>query len=201
MRKFLFFAAAALLLLAPATSRAQSQTDEHKFEAGVVFTAVGAENLGESSKGLGARFAYNFNDHFALDAEGSLFPRTSLGNNQTAQNTQAFVGIKAGARSRYAGVFAKVRPGVMRIGNSVSGFDCSSRGSFEVCRPERGHLALDAGLVAEFYPSPRTIVRLDLGDTIVRFRTAGRNFFNGTDVSSTSVTHNFQAGIGFGYRF
>lgn len=199
MRKFLFFAAAALLLLAPATSRAQ--TDEHKFEAGVVFTAIGAEQLDESSKGLGVRFAYNLNEHFALDAEGSLFPRRTLGNNQTAQNVQGFVGIKAGARSKYVGLFAKARPGAMVIGNSVSGFDCSSRGSFSVCRPERSHLALDAGVVAEFYPSSRTIVRVDLGDTIVRFRTAGRNVFQGTEVSSSSVSHNFQASIGFGYRF
>jgi len=199
MRKFLFFAAAALLLLAPATS--QAQTDEHKFEAGVVFTAVGAENLDQSSKGLGARLTYNLNEHFALDAEGSLFPRTSLGNSQTAQNVQGFAGVKAGARSKYVGVFAKVRPGVMWIGNSVSGFDCSSRGTFNVCRPERNHLALDAGVVTEFYPSSRTIVRVDLGDTIVRFRSAGRNVFDGTQVSSSNVSHNFQAGIGFGYRF
>ena len=199
MRKFLFFTAAALLLLVPATSRAQ--TDEHKFEAGVVFTAIGAEQLDQSSKGLGVRFGYNLNEHFAIDAEGSLFPRTTFGNNQTAQNVQGFAGVKAGARSKYVGVFAKARPGVMWIGNSVSGFDCSSRGSFNVCRPERNHLALDAGVVAEVYPSSRTIIRVDLGDTIVRFRSAGRNVFDGTQVSSSSVSHNFQASIGFGYRF
>jgi hypothetical protein len=201
MRKFIFFAAAALLSLVPAASRAQAQIDEHRFEAGVVFTAIGAESLDQSSKGLGARLTYNFTDNFALDAEGSLFPRDSLGNNQTAQNVQGFVGVKAGARSRYVGVFGKVRPGVMSIGNSVSGFDCDSRGSFNVCRPERSHLALDAGLVTEFYPTSRTIVRLDLGDTIVRFNSAGRNVFDGTQVSSSDVTHNFQVSLGFGYRF
>ena len=201
MRKFLFFAAAALLMLAPATSRAQAQTDEHKFEVGVVYTAIGVEQLDQSSKGLGARFAYNLNDNFAVDAEGSLFPRDGLGNNQTGQNTQGFVGLKAGVRSKYVGVFGKVRPGVMHIGTSISGFDCDSGGSFNVCRPDRSHLALDAGVVTEFYPTSRTIVRVDLGDTIVRFRSAGRNVFDGTQVSSSSVSHNFQVSIGFGYRF
>jgi hypothetical protein len=199
MRKILFFTAAALFMLVPAT--AQAQTDEHKFEAGVVFTALGAESFDQSSKGLGARLTYNFTDNFALDAEGSLFPRTSLGNNQTGQNAQGFVGVKAGARSKYVGLFAKARPGLMSIGNSVSGFDCSSRGSVNVCRPEHSHLALDAGVVAEVYPTSRTIIRVDLGDTIVRFKTAGRNVFQGTDVSSTDISHNFQASIGFGYRF
>ena len=201
MRKLLFFTAAALLLTVPATSRAQAQTDEHKFEAGMGFTAIGAESLDGSSKGLGARVTYNFTDNFALDAEGSLFPRTALGNSQVAQNVQGFAGVKAGVRSKYVGLFAKARPGVMRIGNSVSGFDCSSRGFFNVCRPERSHLAFDAGVVTEFYPTTRTIVRVDLGDTVVRFKSAGRNVFDGTDVSSTDVTHNFQVGIGFGYRF
>jgi hypothetical protein len=199
MRQRFLFTIIALLLLAPVSS--QAQTEEHKFEAGVVFTAIGAETLDESSKGLGARFGYNINDHFALDAETSFFPRRSFGNNQTGQNVQGFVGVKAGARSKYVGVFGKVRPGVMSIGDSISGFDCDSRGTFNVCRPERSHLALDAGVVAEVYPSSRTIIRLDLGDTIIRFKQAGRNVFNGTQVSSTDISHNFQLGIGFGYRF
>lgn len=199
MSKFFFFTAAALIMLLPATS--QAQTDEHKFEAGVVFTMLGAETFDQSSKGLGARFGYNFNEHLALDAETAFFPRDALGNNQLAQNVQGFVGLKAGARSKYVGVFAKARPGVMRIGNSISGFDCTSRGSFNVCRPDRSHLALDAGAVVEVYPSARTIVRVDLGDTMIRFKTAGRNVFDGTQFSSTDVSHNFQASIGFGYRF
>jgi len=197
-RRF-FFAVVALLLLAPASARAQ--TAEHKFEVGAVFTAVGAENLEGASKGLGARFAYNINDHFALDAETALFPRTHLGNDQTGQNAQGFVGLKAGARSKYVGIFAKARPGVMFIGDSVSGFDCDTPGSFRICRPEHSHLALDAGVVAEVYPSSRTIIRLDLGDTIVRFKRAGRNVFTGAETSSTDISHNLQASIGFGYRF
>jgi hypothetical protein len=189
----------ALLLVTPAASRAQ--TDEHKFEAGAVLTAIGAERVEYAPKGLGARFGYNFSEHFALDAETAFFPRRHLGNNQFGQDVQGFVGVKAGARSKYVGVFAKARPGVMFIGGSTSGFDCESRGLFRACRPEHNHLALDAGLVTEFYPSSRTIVRIDFGDTIVRFKSAGRNVFNGTEVSSTSLTHNFQGSIGFGYRF
>jgi len=200
--RFLFTVVVALLLLllAPASTQAQ-QTDEHKFEVGAVFTAIGAEALDESSKGVGARLGYNFNDHFALDAETAFFPRRHFGNNQAGQNVQGFVGVKAGGRTKYAGVFGKLRPGVMFIGDSTSGFDCNSGGSFNVCRPNHNHLALDAGLVTEFYPTSRAIIRLDLGDTIIRFKTAGRNIFGGTEVISTNISHNFQASIGFGYRF
>ena len=199
LRKSLFTVAALLLLLAP--SGASAQTDEHKFEVGAVFTAIGAEALDQSSKGLGARFAYNFNEHFALDTEAAFFPRRHLGNSQTGQNVQGFAGIKAGARSKYVGVFGKARPGLMSIGDSISGFDCDQQGFFNTCRPERSHLALDVGVVAEVYPTSRSIIRVDAGDTIIRFRQAGRNVFQGTQVSSTDVSHNFQFSIGFGYRF
>lgn len=199
MPKRFIFTFIALLFVAPAAARAQ--TDEHRYEVGAVFTAIGAEDLEGASRGLGARFAYNLNEHFALDAETAFFPSDEFGNNLVGQNAQGFVGVKAGARSKYVGIFAKARPGVMFIGSSTSGFDCDSQGGFRTCRPERSHLALDAGIVAEVYPSSRTIVRVDLGDTIVRFRSAGRNVFNGAGVSSTNVTHNLQASIGFGYRF
>lgn len=200
MRKRFLFAVAALLMLAPQAARAQ--TDEHRFEVGAVFTAVGAESLEGASKGLGARFAYNLNEHFAVDAETAFFPSDEFGNNLVGQNAQGFVGLKAGARSKYVGLFAKARPGVMFVGGSTAGFDCERGGGLSrACRPERSHLALDAGVVAEFYPSSRTIVRLDLGDTIVRLRRAGRNVFDGTQVNSTDITHNFQASVGFGYRF
>ncbi|HWS53194.1 MAG TPA: hypothetical protein VN228_03675 [Pyrinomonadaceae bacterium] len=199
MRKSFFFTIAAFILLAPSGARAQ--TDEHKFEVGAVFTAIGAENIEGAPKGLGARFAYNLNDHFAVDAETSFFPSDELGNNLVGQNAQGFVGLKAGARSKYVGVFGKARPGVMFVGNSTSGFDCDRGAGFNVCRREQSHLAFDAGIVTEFYPSSRTIIRVDLGDTIVRFRRAGRNVFTGEQFSSSDVTHNFQASLGFGYRF
>jgi hypothetical protein len=200
MRKEFFYTIIALVILA-APVGAQAQTDEHKFEVGAVFTALVGENLDESAKGLGARFGYNLNDHFAIDAETSFFPSDQFGNNLTGQNAQGFVGVKAGGRSKYVGVFGKLRPGVMFIGESTSGFSCGSGGSFEICRPSRNHLALDAGLVTEVYPTSRTIIRVDLGDTIVRFKQAGRNIFTGVESSSTDISHNFQASIGFGYRF
>ena len=58
-----------------------------------------------------------------------------------------------------------------------------------------------ARVVAEVYPSSRTIIRVDVGDTIVRFKSAGRDIFSGAQSSTSEVTHNFQVSIGFGYRF
>lgn len=204
MVRKIFIAALTLIIFSPAAARAQEggapDVDTHKAEVGVLYTGVNLEGFGETVNGLGGRFGYNFNKHLALDAEFSFFPETHLGNRQFGQKTQAFAGIRAGARSRYVGLFAKARPGVMFIGEVTSGFNCSSNGLGQTCRPSHNNFALDAGGVLELYPSPRTIVRLDAGDTIVRIRNTTRGLL-GSSTAVSDTTHNFQFSVGFGYRF
>ncbi|HYE14353.1 MAG TPA: hypothetical protein VD968_07935 [Pyrinomonadaceae bacterium] len=197
--------AAALFAFASHAVLAQQQSDdefiieERRMEIGGLFTAVNLEGFEETSKGVGARFAYNINRNFAVDAEASVMPSGRFGNRAFGDRAQGFVGLKAGARNSRVGLFAKARPGVMFIGEVTSGFDCDRTGFGQVCRPQHSQFALDLGGVLEFYPTPGTIIRFDAGDTLVRLRTAS-GFFGGRQ-SSTDLTHNFQASIGFGYRF
>ena len=204
MSQRIFFALLMAVLLAPAAARAQTSAapdvDEHKAEVGAFYTGVNLDGFGETVNGLGGRFGYNFNEHLALDAEFSFFPETHLGNRQFGQKTQAFAGVKAGTRTRHVGVFAKARPGVMFIGEVTSGFNCSGTSFGRTCRPSHNNFALDAGGVLELYPSARTIVRLDAGDTIVRIRNATAGVV-GSPVATSDITHNFQFSVGFGYRF
>ena len=196
-----------LVMLFVASSAAHAQTgagpdiDGHRAEVGAFYTGVNLEGFGETVNGLGGRFGYNFNQHLALDAEFSFFPETHLGNSQLGQKTQAFAGVRAGARSQRVGLFAKLRPGVMFIGEVTSGFNCSGNGLGQTCRPSHNNLALDAGGVLELYPSSRAIVRLDVGDTIVRIRNTTRGLLTGGPVATSDTTHNFQFSVGFGYRF
>jgi opacity protein-like surface antigen len=204
MSQRIFFALLMSVLLAPAAARAQTSTapdvGEHKAEVGVLYTGVNLEGFGETVGGLGGRFGYNFNKNIALDTEFSFFPETHLGNRQFGQKTQALVGVKAGTRTRHVGVFAKARPGVMFIGEVTSGFDCTGTSFGRTCRPSHNNFALDAGGVLELYPSARTIVRLDAGDTVVRIRNATAGVI-GNPVTTSDTTHNFQFSVGFGYRF
>jgi len=192
-----------LILTVPGVAGAQLQSgaDEYKGEVGVFYTGINLKGFGETLNGVGVRAGYNFNKHLAVDAEASFVPKTHFGNNQVGQKAQGFIGVKAGVGSRYFGVFAKVRPGVMSIGEVASSFSCSRNGFATICRPGHNNFALDAGGVLEFYPSARTIIRFDAGDTIVhiRYATAGILFINPSSTSDT--THNFQFSVGLGYRF
>ncbi|HEX8720484.1 MAG TPA: hypothetical protein VF736_07640 [Pyrinomonadaceae bacterium] len=55
----ILFALLACAALAPAAARAQSRTDEHRFEAGAVLTGLDISRAtGEKPIGVGVRFAY-----------------------------------------------------------------------------------------------------------------------------------------------
>ena len=192
-----------LILTVPGIAGAQgpSGTDEYKTEVGAFYTGINLKGFGETVNGVGGRFAYNINNHLAVDAEASFFPEIHFGNNQVGQKVQLFIGGKAGVRSRYVGVFLKARPGVMSIGEVTSGFSCGRTGFGTICRPRHNNIALDVGVVAEFYPSSRTIIRFDAGDTIVRIRTATAGFLFINPSTTTSTTQNFQFSVGLGYRF
>lgn len=198
-RKYLL-ALVALFLFAAPGAHAQSILDDHKFEIGGFYTAIGLDDF-EPVSGVGGRFGYNFHKNVALDAEASFFPETKLGNDQIGQKAQGFIGIKAGGRAKYAGLFAKARPGAMSIGEITSGFDCNRTSFGSSCRPNHTNFALDVGAVAEFYPTRRSIIRLDAGDTMIHLRRATRDVFAQTTRTSSDFTHNLQVSIGFGYRF
>lgn len=190
------------LLLLTCVLGARAQSDEYKFELGGQYTAIKLERFAGTANGLGGRFGYNFNEHLALDTEFNFFPETALGNEQVGQKTQAFVGIKAGARAQHAGLFVKARPGIMFIGELTSGFDCTQRQAISVCRPEHNNFALDVGGVAEVYPSAHTVLRLDVGDTIVRLKqVTGGALLRIPTQTVSDTTHNLQISVGFSYRF
>ncbi len=201
MRYRILFTLLFVILVTPAAARAQADVDEHRAEVGAFYTGINLEGFGETINGLGGRFGYNFNKNLALDTEFGFFPETHLGNRQSGQKTQAFAGVRAGARTNRVGLFAKARPGVMSIGEITSGFSCSGTSFGQTCRPRHNNFALDLGGVLELYPSARAIVRFDAGDTVVRIRSATGGFVFSSPTATSDTTHNFQFAVGFGYRF
>ena len=190
-----------------------AQLNQRKFEVGGMFTSITLDNFkaralpgiatGDSTiRGLGGRLAYNFTDNIAVDAEGSFFPETHLGNEEFGQKTQGFIGVKAGVRNKRVGAFAKVRPGVMWFGEFPSRGTCTQTTFGSSCSvSHEKDFALDNGGVFEFYPAERMIIRADVGDTIIRFPERSFGLFNNPSFIPAETKHNFQVSIGFGWRF
>ena len=177
----------------------------------------------KTQPGFGGRVGYNLNSIVALEAELNLFPGADSFNQPEEFNDGYFLeglfGVKAGKHFEKVGIFGKARPG----------FLYASKGDLEP-RPDTGCIlifpspvgcfqptginsfVLDIGGVVEIYPTARTIIRFDFGDTIVRLgeRDVSTIF---TRIGSSSAprlvswrmpaetTHNFQGSVGIGFRF
>ena len=159
---------------------------------------------------MGGRLSYNLNRHFALEAEVNFFPRDyrKVRSNFTGgRMTEGLFGLKAGLRKNKFGIFGKARPGFESSGRAEiarfpngNGPDRQNPFGFEDMRATQ--FALDVGGVFELYPSRRTIVRFDFGDTIVRY--PGIPFTQipqGTIVVKSLYSNKPQFSAGLGFRF
>ena len=182
----------AVLLLTAEAAHAQSALP--RFEIGGQVSVIDMrDSISEKPPGIGARFSYNINDYAAFDSEVNYFSTGEVELNRT----QGLFGVKAGKRfgsSPKVGLFVKARPGFMRF-----------HGEPSPSAPVNGttKFALDLGGVVEFYPSKRTIVRIDAGDTVIFYggETIRRFSLPGAPQERLGTAHGLQMGIGFGFRF
>ncbi|HEX8138837.1 MAG TPA: hypothetical protein VF544_14815 [Pyrinomonadaceae bacterium] len=187
-----------------------------------IATASGSR---ENQPGFGGRIGYNLTPHVALEAEVNFFPGAGSFNVPESfrggHKLEGLFGVKAGRRFEKVGVFGKARPGFLYASKGdlrhPSGFACiavfpTPAACFETTG--KNSFALDLGAVIEFYPTRRTIIRIDAGDTIVhlneRFVSGGttnptaltlRPPFPVAERIAAETTHNFQGSIGIGFRF
>jgi hypothetical protein len=196
---------------------ALAQSDTPKREVGVLFSVLGIKDANGLSDlfprtevGVGGRFSYNLKRYLALEAELNFFPRDfrKFTTNFTGgRMVEGLFGVKAGMRKNRFGVFGKFRPGFESSGGAQvprfpngNGPDPQNPFGFERIRATQ--FALDVGGVFEYYPSRRTVLRFDAGDTIVRY--PGIEFIQfpqGSLIVTTVYSHKPQFSAGFGFRF
>jgi hypothetical protein len=226
-----------LVLFALGVVTAHAQSDDMKFEVGGQFsvlrvptgiisvtttpcivapcpiTIVRTDHR-DTNYGFGGRFGYRQSKYFTLEGEGNFFPHDGVLD--AGRKIQGFFGVKAGKRFEKIGVFAKARPGFVRYSRGdyrEPGGPCIAVfpqpiGCFQALGETR--FAADLGGVFEYYPTKRTIIRFDAGDTIVRlparnvaaFQTNTASFLSLVVTPAPAETRNhFQASAGFGFRF
>jgi hypothetical protein len=179
------FAEGIIMLAAPGATRAQSQDETPRFEAGVQLVGLRLDGTGEGSAGIGGRFGMNLTKYVSLEAETNYFPKNPSGN---YGETLGLFGVKLTKRFDRFGVFAKARPGFIHFSG-----DLASRLS------RRDQFALDAGGGFEFYPTNHTAFRFDIGDTIIPY--GNTTILLGPSPTTIGTRNNLQFEVGFAVRF
>lgn len=183
---FILIVAVALVFCSVPGARAQSNPP--RLEVGAHFSVIHINDFGRrrTEPGLGGRFTYNATDNIALESEFNFFPRSHTNEGGFGRKVEGLFGPKIGLRRQRFGVFGKARPGFVHY-SGVPPVACIRA----PCFIDRTNFAIDVGGVVETYPSRHSVVRFDIGDTIIRSSIVG----------GTRTTHNSQFNAGVGYRF
>ncbi len=200
-----------LLLLVVTTFApvAVAQSPKDKIEIGVQSTSLTLVHpdvaFDETQGGVGARITYNLNRSIAAEAEINFFPQKQFILNADGNAIQAQFGAKIGKRFEKWGLFGKVRPGFLsvdRVASLIPGQQLPNVPNFTIER--ENFFTLDAGGVLELYPSRRTVVRFEAGDTVVRHppQFTQVSIFDPTVVlvRPAKFKHNFQFTAGVAFR-
>ncbi len=187
--------------------RSDASTEFELFRRNGFLPGVKPDKLSEV--GVGGRFTYNFTKNIAIEAEANFFPVDKRFDTMPGvpfrilepggRKFQAVLGPKVGIRKKKFGVFAKVRPGLFRLDRFLVVEAVGTPANFFVLSStKRGvnFFTVDVGGVFEYYPSRRTVFRVDVGDTIIRYSAQEPK-----DINPTFTRHNLQTSVGFGFRF
>jgi hypothetical protein len=172
-------------------TQARAQSKEPKVEVGAQFSLIRFRDLSSTDAGVGGWISYDVSNYFSLDATVNVFPQDKMNPFASGRKAEGLFGVKTGFKSDKAGFYGKFRAGFMHFSRN---FDTTPQGFND--------LALDFGGVLEVYPSHRSVVRFDLGDTMIRF--GSRNIFVpgvGPVDAGKFTSHNFGLSVGAGFRF
>jgi hypothetical protein len=166
-------------------------------EAGAQFTALHLSGIGATDSGIGGRFAWHATDALALEVTSDFFPTGKENVPRGGRKFHALFGPKMGWRGARVGIFAKTRAGLARVGEGRQvGVCLLIFPPPEGCYAAETRLALDFGGVVEIYPSPRSSLRIDVGDVLTHLGRSSARFARRGDFA-----HDLNIAAGLAWRF
>ena len=187
------------------TTEVRAQDPVHRLEVGIQTTSLKLSVFDSVESGVGGRFGVRLNRYLTAETEFTFFPKSELGNSGVDQKSLGLIGIKGGISKGRVGLFGKARPGIMTFSSlKLLGGLCFISGGTTVCTEKgiSGHKpALDLGGVLEVYPTNGFLIRVDVGDTIIKFNDDTFFDFPNPIRVRERLSHNLQVTVGVGYRF
>jgi hypothetical protein len=174
-----------------------------RFDAGGQVAAVHSSEFDSGDVGFGGRFAWHPIDLVGVEAEMNVYPRTFPSSRSVAFSSgrvEGLFGVTVGPRFARVRPFAKLRPGFLTFRRQTIACILIFPPPLS-CQLAEGRtlLALDAGGGVELFPTDRTLVRVDVGDRLLKY--PGPSFRNGRATQESFFSHDFRFTAGAGVRF
>jgi hypothetical protein len=152
---------------------AAAQSADHQVEVGMQFAGIWSGEFDESDYGFGGRISWHPMSLIGIDAEVNFFPADFPdGRAFSKGRIEGLFGATVGPRLGRVRPFAKVRPGFVGFDGTSEPFACVLIFPPPLtCALAGGEtlFALDLGGGIELFTSPRTFIRVDAGDRMVRY--------------------------------
>jgi len=180
-----------------ASTEPASAQPSARIEVGAQFTALHMSGIGATDSGIGGRFAWHVTDALALEAASDFFLTGKHHVPRGGRKVHALFGPKMGWRGARVGIFAKTRAGFARVGEGRQVGACIQ--IFpppEECYAAETRLAFDFGGVVEVYPSPRSSLRVEVGDIATHLSRSSSRFARRGDFA-----HDLNVAAGLALRF
>jgi hypothetical protein len=187
---------ALITVLMPAWALAQD-----RFDAGAHVAVAHSSEFDATDTGVGGWFSWHPTGLVGADAEMTFYPSSFPNENGfSSSRIEGLFGVTVGPRLPGVRPFARLRPGFLAF-----------RGEPIVCilifppplscelASGRTLFAMDVGGGVELFPTSRAVIRVDVGDRILKY--PGPSFRNGRVSQESFYSHDFRLSAGAGVRF
>ena len=195
-------AMAALLLGRP--DPVAAQPSGHRVELGVQITAVGSSQFDAADLGFGGRISWHPVRLVGIESELDFYPRDFPGGQPFSRSrTEALFGATVGPAFERVRPFGRLRAGFVRWSEAPEPYACILIYPPPLsCSLASGRtlFALDIGGGVEVFSSPRTFVRFDGGDRLLRYPGPVLDD-SGSSREAAFFSHDFRFAVSGGLRF
>jgi hypothetical protein len=191
----------ALLLLYPCVATAQSSS---RFEAAAQVAVANSDEFDGADTAVGGRFAWRPTSLLGAEAELNFYPGDYPDDTPFSRSrVEGLFGVTLGPRLGALRPFFRLRPGFVTFHEAPGPIACILIFPPPLqCALAAGDtvLAVDIGAGVEYFPTARTLLRVDLGDRALRFSRPSINSSGAID-EGFSFSHGLRFAAGGGVRF
>jgi hypothetical protein len=183
---------------------AGAQSSGARLEIGAQIASTNSSQFDETDVGLGGRISWGRAGWVGTEAEVNAYPGNFPGQRPFSRGrVEGLFGATIGRSVGSVRPFGKLRPGFVKFRESSEPFACILIFPPPLaCTLASGQtlFALDIGGGVEVYATPKTFVRVDAGDLLMKYPGP---VFDTTSAQRQNAffSHNFRLAAGAGWRF